>query len=92
MSTKQSEGGADVDLVRLSGVLLLSSLALLTEGTTRFISNDPSTAYSELTTVQELSLVCAVFLVIIGFCGLVTGAALLVVTTNQLYVYSYLLS
>jgi hypothetical protein len=58
--------------VRAAGILLLPSLALLTEGTTRFVTNEPGASYAELSNHQRLNLICAVFYAIVGFLGQLT--------------------
>lgn len=62
-----------VDLMRAGGVLLLPSLALVVEGVVRFVSSNPDTSYSDMTTMQELKLVSAIFLVGFGCSGIFTG-------------------
>ena len=66
-----------VEIGRAAGIMLLPSMALLVEGTTRFVST-PGGIDSSLSNMQEANLVCSVFYVVAGLSGIFTGLSMLI--------------
>jgi hypothetical protein len=75
---------SDDDAVRYGGVITFASFALVIEGITRFILNDPSKDYDTLTEWELNAIVCSVFLVTFGGVGLYVGLAALCFDNNDI--------